>query len=535
MGNALKNVNNRRTPQSEKAKPDQVENNAGGFVFEVSKWDRLERFLILGTDGGTYYVSEKKLTDQNVSFVRELLKEDANEVLRRTIDVSQNGRAKSNSPALFVLALAMNTDGVNRSAVKSAVIQVARTSTHLFEYAQYLKNLGGMGRAKRESLTEWYSNKSDSQMAYQVVKYRQRDGWTHRDVFRISHPRGLNADVVNFALGKDHNSNEKIIVGFEKVQRATTSQEVIKLIHEYNLTWEMIPTQFHKDLDVWKAFFEADTLGQSALLRNTTRFARLGAFRDVKFAAQYANRLADSDRIAKSRIHPINFLNASVVFEEGSVNRRGGNNGGWGYSVVRNKDWETNSKVAKALNDAFYESFKNVEPANKSTLVAIDTSASMTWYAAQGADLSAMQVSAAVGMMIARTEPYSEVRGFSTQMVDIGITENDSLATAMNKVRNCGAGGTDLSLPMAWSKKNNSEFETFVSITDNETWFGGAHPFQTLKDYRQSTGLDARMAVLAVVPTEFTIADPSDRGMIDFVGFDSNVPRMVADFSAGRI
>src|SRR5687768_11920285 len=113
MSKALRNVNVKRTAQSEQADSRQVKNNAGGFTFTVSKWDRLERFLILGTDGGTYYVKQADLTKQNVDFVRELLKENAAEVIRRAVDVSDNGRAKSNSPALFVLALAMNTDGVN--------------------------------------------------------------------------------------------------------------------------------------------------------------------------------------------------------------------------------------------------------------------------------------------------------------------------------------------------------------------------------------------------------------------------------------
>lgn len=35
----------------------QVQNNAGGFVFEVSDETRIRRFLILGTTSATYYVS----------------------------------------------------------------------------------------------------------------------------------------------------------------------------------------------------------------------------------------------------------------------------------------------------------------------------------------------------------------------------------------------------------------------------------------------------------------------------------------------
>jgi 60 kDa SS-A/Ro ribonucleoprotein len=532
MSKALNAVNTKRTAQTERADSRQVKNNAGGFVFEVSKWDRLERFLILGTDGGTYYVSQKDLTNQNVDFVRNLLKEDAREVIRRTIDVSDNGRAKSNSAALFVLALAMNTEGVDKDVVKDAVAKVARTSTHLFEYAQYIENLGGWGRAKRSSVAKWYSEKSDDALALQAVKYRQRNGWAHRDLFRLAHPKGVNKSVGNFILGREWGGETPaVIIGFDKVQNAQTIDEVVSIVTEYRLPWETVPTQFHKELKLWRALFDANLLPQTALLRNVTRFARLDAFKDLRFAAEFANRLSDPQKIEKSRLHPINFLNTAVVFADGSVDRK--NSRGW--TVARNKNWETNSKVAKAIDDGFYLSFKNVEAANKSTLVAIDTSGSMSWEAAPGLDLTPLQVAAAIGMQVARTEPYSEIRGFSTGMVNIGINENDSLADAMKKINRAGGGGTDLAAPMEWAKSQKAGFDTFVSITDNETWFGRIHPHQALKEYRQATGLNSRVAVLGVTSTGFTIADPSDKGMMDFVGFDSNGPRILADFSAGRI
>jgi 60 kDa SS-A/Ro ribonucleoprotein len=41
---------NGATPQSEPlaARPDQIKNSAGGYVWGVDNWMRLERFLILG-------------------------------------------------------------------------------------------------------------------------------------------------------------------------------------------------------------------------------------------------------------------------------------------------------------------------------------------------------------------------------------------------------------------------------------------------------------------------------------------------------
>jgi 60 kDa SS-A/Ro ribonucleoprotein len=33
----------------------------------------------------------------------------------------------------------------------------------------------------------------------------------------------------------------------------------------------------------------------------------------------------------------------------------------------------------------------------------------------------------------------------------------------------------------------------------------------------------------------FSIADPSDPGMLDVVGFDASAPQVMADFAAGRV
>lgn len=537
MSKALRNVQNKVTAQTEQADSRQVKNNAGGFTFEVSPMDRLERFLILGSDGGTYYVGEKDLTKQNVDFIRDLLKTSSQEVIARTVDVSVNARAKNNSQALFVLALAMNTDGVDRSMVKDAVQKVARTSTHLYEYAQYLDNLGGWGRAKTESIAEWYRSKTDSQLAYQMVKYRQRNGWSHRDLLRLSHVKGLNSDLVNFALGKEHNVNEDIIIGFELAQQAKNVNEVVRLIEDYGLMWEAIPTEFHKDLALWRGLFDADQLGQTALLRNVTRIAKLGGFDDMRFASKYAERLADKERIIKGKVHPINYLLSSVTYEEGQVIGKDL------YYRERSKSWNSASAISEALDDGFYSAFGVIEPAMKRHMLALDISGSMG-SPAMGIDLNCSQVSAAMAMFIARTEPYAEIRGFSSGVTsswrskavlkDLGINRKTSLNQAMRKV-NGPFGSTDCAQPMLYALENGIEIDTFVIITDNETYYGDIHPHQALTRYRKEMGIDARLAVFGTASTSFTIADPSDKGQMDFVGFDSAAPAVLANFSAGRI
>jgi 60 kDa SS-A/Ro ribonucleoprotein len=38
-----------------------------------------------------------------------------------------------------------------------------------------------------------------------------------------------------------------------------------------------------------------------------------------------------------------------------------------------------------------------------------------------------------------------------------------------------------------------------------------------------------------MVSNGFTIADPQDPGMLDVVGFDASAPKLISDFSAGRL
>jgi hypothetical protein len=52
------------TPQSIPLQ-GQVANNAGGYYYAVDDWMRFDRFLLLGTEDGTHYVSAIELTRQN--------------------------------------------------------------------------------------------------------------------------------------------------------------------------------------------------------------------------------------------------------------------------------------------------------------------------------------------------------------------------------------------------------------------------------------------------------------------------------------
>jgi 60 kDa SS-A/Ro ribonucleoprotein len=116
-------------------------------------------------------------------------------------------------------------------------------------------------------------------------------------------------------------------------------------------------------------------------------------------------------------------------------------------------------------------------------------------------------------------------------ILPLSISPRQRLEDVLRTVDNLPFGGTDCSLPMIWAQKNRVEVDTFIVYTDNETWAGKVHPFQALRDYRQAMGRPAKLIVVGMTATRFSIADPTDPGMLDVVGFDAAAPQVMADFT----
>ncbi|MNV30704.1 hypothetical protein D3C71_1219830 [compost metagenome] len=85
---------------------------------------------------------------------------------------------------------------------------------------------------------------------------------------------------------------------------------------------------------------------------------------------------------------------------------------------------------------------------------------------------------------------------------------------------------------MLWADHVGYAAENFSVYTDNETYAGSVHPFQALKTFRVKHNVPAKLAVFGMTSTGFTIADPTDAGMMDFVGFDSAAPELAQQFFA---
>jgi 60 kDa SS-A/Ro ribonucleoprotein len=567
--------NKNKTPQSAPIPgTSQVQSGARGFTFAVDDWTRLDRFLILGSEGGSYYASERKLTRENAEAVLRCLQLDGHRVVNRIVAISDEGRAPKNDPALFALALAAKLGDVDtRRAAFAALPRVARIGTHLFHFAEHVKALGGWGRGTMRAFARWYTEMEASRLALQAVKYQSRDGWSHRDLLRKAHPVAKDdrqQAIFHWmtrgweGVGETPHPDQVLamIWAFERakslcrvdagglgppksvaggsgnpsrVPRAVAEKDVAllcSLIRDYRLPHECVPTEMKQHAEIWEALLPE--MGLTAMLRNLgkmTEIGLLGAFSDAERLV--VSRLERAEALHAARVHPLQILVALNTYAKG-------------HGEKGKLTWKPRQRIVDALDGAFYLAFKAIEPTFARTLLALDVSGSMAGGLVAGLPGVTPRVgSAATALITAAVEPNHEfvaftngsyrsmysARGIGSGISPIAISPRSRLDDVVKAVSDLPFGGTDCALPMLWAAENKVPVDIFCVYTDSETWAGDIHPVQALRAYRHKMGIGAKLVVIGMVSNGFSIADPDDAGMLDVVGFDTATPSVIADFA----
>lgn len=272
----------------------------------------------------------------------------------------------------------------------------------------------------------------------------------------------------------------------------------------------------------------------TAMIRNLGNMSKNGLLVPNSAAEKTViERLTDVERLRRARVHPIAVLSAMRVYAGGRALRGGYNP----YQRRSNElDWKPAPRVIDALDSAFELAFQTIEPSNKRTMLALDVSGSMGGGMIAGVPgLTPRDGSAAMAMVTARTEPQYMFTAFQSKMVDLNISAKMRLDTVIKTISGLPFGGTDCAQPMLYALERKLELDTFVIYTDSETWFGNVHPAQALNEYRQATGIPAKLIVVGMVSNGFTIADPNDKGMLDVVGFDTAAPNVMSAFVRDEI
>jgi 60 kDa SS-A/Ro ribonucleoprotein len=459
----------------------------------VENWALLDRFLILGTEENSYRVGVRELDVEQAPAVRACLKTDGPRVVRTILDGS------ARDPALFVLALAASpkfADAKTNAAALDALPRVARTGAQLRKFAAFCANLRGWGRSLRSAVAHWYVNKPAGELARQLLEPENQPIWSHRDLLRLSHPRPAtpahNALFQWVVDGKPgHLATAEMLDGqlrpmhaVELAKRARTEDEIVRLIEDYRMTAEMIPSRWKTSPWVWETLL--GSMSYLDLVRNLGLLTAVGLVRPQSATtALVVARLLDRQRVANSKVHPLVLLDAFRTYRESD-----------GWSAV--------PSVIDALNSAFYLAFENVRPSGKRIYLAVDGSCSMGLSRCLGMpSLSAAMASLALSMIYAKIEPRYSAGSFQGPP---GIAPQ-AIEDALDR---------------------RLLVDAFVVLTDRDKSCEIA-----LDRYRQSTGLATRLAVIAMAAESCNMTDPNDPLQMSVAGFDASVPEIVAEFIRG--
>jgi 60 kDa SS-A/Ro ribonucleoprotein len=531
--------------------PREVRNAAGGWVFPIDKWSRLLRFLVIGTEGGTYYVDEERIQTENLLNTAECLREDGPRVVEITAQVAESRRAYKTTPALWVLALAMRSkDLETRRAAATNFLRVVRTGADLLNFAAiYLhggtgkearrhgEKLGGTGRLWRAAIRQFFLQ-DPSTVAFQVGKYGRRSDVSIADLLRLSHPKFDKDDqdrhlIARWVLGKlegvpleaqEHASKvQQQILAYELAKQADSEEELIRLIETHRLTWEMIPSE-KRTPRVWRALLPG--MSAWAFVRNLGYLTSIGVLDDPEAREIALRKIQD---LPRSPVHPLRIMLAALTYERGKGMRR---------------EWSPIPEIVKGLNWAYRERLGRSQPIGKPFLLALDISGSM-WGGETQAGVLPIYAAAAFGLYVLWREPEAEVIGVDTNIHPLrgaGLlgrsVEDMTIHKFVALLEKVGKGGTDLSLPFKHAldraARGDPPPHAIVAFTDSETWAGHRHPFEVLRQLRNRTGFPIRAVNVAATATGYSLWEPDDPLAFQVVGFDAAVVDMVSEIIAAE-
>ena len=228
-------------PQWFRLDPDQVPNNAGGFVWQISDQEQVLRYLVIGSEGGNFYQTPQQVSSQCASCVLRMTRTPANfKWLTDTIrQVSIEGRAAKQESTLLALATAIvfAPTPAAKSQALAIVNDCVRILTHMYMLMGYIKlfskaghpNLAastsaslanahsasvsapikgvvtvgsGIGRGIRRVFGEYFYSRTGIEIANLVTKYQNREGWTIKDVLTLIHidPKKMKDDGGRLAI-----------------------------------------------------------------------------------------------------------------------------------------------------------------------------------------------------------------------------------------------------------------------------------------------------------------------------------------------
>ena len=214
----------------------QISDSSGRYF--ITPAQILERFLLTGSTAATYKANDKfgDFPADVMLAVKTIMERFPKESFKVLSEVVYLNKAPRKPPVLLALAAALNVEETRKDA-QGLSLACIHTGTDQFLLTKFMLDLGrGKGRSFKRNVNFLYSSldcdeKGDyfrDKLALQMIKYRNRAGWTHRDLLRVGHykPSERNNDLFAWVTGKGP-ATHPLLASYEQASRVKTDRKSV--------------------------------------------------------------------------------------------------------------------------------------------------------------------------------------------------------------------------------------------------------------------------------------------------------------------
>lgn len=492
------------------APPATARNASGGRAYALSDQEALAQYAVTGTFNRTFVTSARSNFTETLRLARACSPEW---VAKVAIYARQHGLMKD-VPVFLVAYLSTLED---KSYFYAAFPYVVNNIGQVRNFVQMIRSgvLGrkSLGTAPKRAIQRFLAGMPADRIFWQCAGNNP----SMPDVLALVHPRPVNAQqdaLYGYLLGREYNFDNlpTNVQQFERFKSGDTT--VVPAVDFRRLT--ALP------LTVTQWTQIAGTMTWNQLRLNMNTLARHGVFADTETVNAVANRLRDERQIAGSGILPFAL-----------------------YNTIENVDAAVPRVLVNALQDALEICVLNAPRLPGRTLVAVDSSGSMSqpvtgYRSGSTSTLKCNQAAAFFAAAMLRANPDNvDIICFDTQVTVPTVNPRDSLTTITRSVSRNG-GGTSVSSVMVWARQQRQTYDNIVIISDNESWADRSHWYgqsgtstQELFTQYRGRSRNAKLVLWDVVPSSNSQVSGTDN-TLRVGGFSDAVFSVIDGFTQAR-
>lgn len=397
-------------------------NLAGGSAFSMNPEMELVHAVLTTFLENKFYESG----DERLVRIQNLVKQNKAEFVAKLAIVARLEFNLRSVTHVLIGELAKTHKG--DSLVKDTIVKCAVRPDDLIEIAAYC------GKPMPKQVKRGIRNAILKYDRYKLAKYKgEGKDYTLVDLFNLTHPKVQHANKEQKKAWKDLMTGN--LASFD--------------------TWETEISNTKDKKKAWSNLVLEDKLGYMALLRNLNNLIK----NDVsdKVIAKAIKKLTDEKEVKNSKQLPFRFTTAYI-------------------------NVQGNRKLTDAISVAMDLSVSNTPELKGKTLIAVDSSGSMSG--------DPMEKASIFGATLIKANENADLILYDTTVKELAVSSRIPVIDLAETIkREAMGGGTETSLVFRYAHQKAKKYDRIIIISDNESW--NEHSVQSIyNEYKTATETD---------------------------------------------